>query len=434
MRLADSTTDRVPADVEALVTLAREQLGALSPQQRARGERAIRLAHRQSRESPKRRALGLAAAVTSLALAVVFYLRAEWLSRPLQYEIENAVVAAEQVVPAHGSASPVLRFSDGTEVRLGPNAAVKIRFVTEHGATLALDEGYLHADVFHSSASEWRFDAGPYVVVVTGTSFAITWDSRRDRFDLKLERGSVTVRSPTSNRPIPVRAGQWLTIHSRSNELSIRDLTAEQDGIASVQAAQADAGTRDPVEAESNHPSRGIASAKPYIDRDGARTVAGDPAQRQREWVRDFDLGKLDLIVADARRRGIENCLASVSSEDLAVLADAARYTRHIDIARQALLALRRRFGGSKKATEAAFLLAKLDAAAHDDASALKYLNAYLSESPAGRYASEALGRKMAITQATRGPDGARPIALEYLSRYPNGAYAPAARAIVGGP
>ncbi len=54
--------------------------------------------------------------------------------------------------------------------------------------------------------------------------------------------------------------------------------------------------------------------------------------------------------------------------------------------------------------------------------------NRYLGEAPNGEFASEALGRKLVAVQSVSGPQAARPIAKEYLRRFPRGGYATKAR------
>ena len=67
--------------------------------------------------------------------------------------------------------------------------------------------------------------------------------------------------------------------------------------------------------------------------------------------------GHLDRILDEAERAGLKATLERASSEDLLALADAARYRRRMDLAREALLAERRRFPDSPRALDAAFLL-----------------------------------------------------------------------------
>jgi TolA-binding protein len=163
------------------------------------------------------------------------------------------------------------------------------------------------------------------------------------------------------------------------------------------------------------------------------RPAASAPARAPRaalSWGAALAAGDFEAIVADAERDQAR-ALASRSSDDLAALADAARYRRRGDLAREALLAQRRRFPSSLRATDAAFLLGRLEEAAGGDlARAVKWYDRYLEDAPSGTYASEALGRKMVAVQKLYGTARARPTAEEYARRFPSGTYAGAARAI----
>jgi TolA-binding protein len=139
-------------------------------------------------------------------------------------------------------------------------------------------------------------------------------------------------------------------------------------------------------------------------------------------------------VVADALALGIDGVFAQSSGDELAALADAARYTHRPDIARGAFLAQRRRFPGSEHARVAAFGLGRLEDADQDPRVALGWFDTYLGEAPNGRYASEALGRKMTLVKVLDGQEAARAWADLYLRRFPSGTYAAAARAVTGVP
>ncbi|HVY36744.1 MAG TPA: hypothetical protein VHM31_02380, partial [Polyangia bacterium] len=146
--------------------------------------------------------------------------------------------------------------------------------------------------------------------------------------------------------------------------------------------------------------------------------------------------GRWDRILADVDRAGVDATLESAGSDELFVLADAARYRRRPDLARAALLAHRRRFPHGPRALDAVFLLGRVEelrdhgSAADARAQAIVWYDEYLTRAPAGPYAAEALGRKMILTNELGGPARARPIAREYLVRFPAGSYAGAARAL----
>jgi hypothetical protein len=60
-----------------------------------------------------------------------------------------------------------------------------------------------------------------------------------------------------------------------------------------------------------------------------------------------------------------------------------------------------------------------------------RWYETYLDESPYGEFAAEALAGKMQVL-ARSGAASAKPVALEYLRRYPQGVQVKAARKIAG--
>jgi hypothetical protein len=165
---------------------------------------------------------------------------------------------------------------------------------------------------------------------------------------------------------------------------------------------------------------------------------AGRPLDARRagaDWGTRLAEGQAAGIVAEARRRGLSKVLEISTSEDLAALADAARFERDEGLARRALLSQRRRFPGSGRAAEASFLLGRLDdAGGEGSAHALGWYDRYLKEAPGGAYVSEALGRKMTVLERSGRQAEATRIARDYLQRFPGGTYARAAQALVHEP
>ncbi|WP_437894375.1 FecR domain-containing protein [Sorangium sp. So ce124] len=427
MTLDEEKDPALGPEAARAVELARRSLGAMSPQQRVQG--LLRVTERTARRpgfrlSPLRAgALALAAAAAVL-LGVNVWQRGTRSDR-LSYEVEGGAVQQDGSVQADTSSRPMVRFSDGTEVQLAEMARAHIVSVDEQGARVALDRGEVHARVVHRSEAQWLFDAGPFLVTVTGTAFALSWAPEDERLDLRLENGAVIVSGPLSGKPIAVRAGQWLTLRQRTGEVLLRDLALQQGAEASPAPAPAP-----PDRAEEP-------GAAPVPDPPGTPagpTAAALSAEPRRDWAGKLAAGKLDAIVDEAQRRGLDVSLAESSNEELSVLADAARYTRRNDIARQALLAQRRRFPATQRGKEAAFLLGRLAEAQEGGAAALAWFETYLKEAPQGAYASEALGRKMVIVQRLHGDAQAEAVARAYLSRFPGGTYAQAARALARTP
>jgi TolA-binding protein len=425
MKRTDIEEPKLSEQATALVGLAQSLLGEMSLQQRARGLARVNARRSQAGDAGGMRfsrafvgavAFGVAAA---LVLAGGSYLRASR-STVLAYTVEGRPASSDTTVVAEGEKRPLVRFEDGTEVQLSGGARANVAAVTEHGARIALERGELHARVAHWAGSRWLFDAGPLVVTVTGTAFSLAWSPREERFELKLESGTVAVSGAATQEPIALHAGQSLTIRLHPREIVIRDLTSDEATPTSV-SSDSDAETLAPP------PS----AVEPVGSAAEPPAPPAPPARETRDWSAKLSAGKAEAIVAEAEGLGIESCLATATSADLAALSDAARYTRKTALAKRALLAQRQRFSGSTRAAEAAFLLGRLAEAGDGRADALSWFEKYLREAPRGAFASEALGRKMLLVGQLSGNDAATTVAREYLSRFPSGTYAPMARSLL---
>jgi hypothetical protein len=155
------------------------------------------------------------------------------------------------------------------------------------------------------------------------------------------------------------------------------------------------------------------------------------PPAVDASWGKLIAQGDFQGVLADAEQRGLGRVLETGSAADLTALADAARYVRRGDVARRTYLAARERFPRSATAREAAFFLGGL---AEDESgvasarTALEWYERYMADSPHGTYAPQALGRQMILVHKLRGAAAARPIANDYVGRFPSGPYADSAR------
>jgi hypothetical protein len=471
----------------ALAALVRSAVRPMTSSQRAAGLQAVtaRLAARG------RRRLGavVAAAIATTAVAtgavlLVVEVRdrpqvaaegaaAPHPAAPLGYRVEGGEVGTGGYVRPVGISGTTLRFSDGTELKLPAGARGRLGAVDDHGARLALEEGEASMHVVPRPDARWLLDAGPFLITVRGTTFTARWDGARERLDVRLQSGRVAVAGPLTEGQISVRAGQVLTVKVKEKEVVLREdgaaeraepsqsppaLTAPlaesgggsshrkeraggvrgQDRRGTVVAAAAPRSSSTAVEA--GGPAARRAPAPPVEiprseaaspSRSRADKPAGGRAITRRSWAAALAAGDVDGVLADAENLGLAAALAEASSNDLAALADAARYRRRDDLAHRALLAQRERFPQTARAHDAAFLLGRLEDAAPGGAgAALRWYRQYLEEAPAGAYASEALGRKMIAVERLEGARAAGAVAEEYLRRFPGGTYAGAARAI----
>ena len=442
MNLDDESQPASDPTVAKLAELAGHRLGEMSDLQHARGLHGVMAGFTRASGAPgglrSRRAwrfgAGAAAALGVAVLIVWPRLSALVVKPPLTFAMTQGELQAGGYFRSGAQVRSAIQFSDGTQVALVAGARGRIATVDARGARVTLDEGEAHVAVVPRLGARWQFDAGPFVVHVQGTEFGLAWKGDEGRLDVRLHKGSVTVTGPLSAEVIALHPGQWLTVRLAAREVFVREFdraaSAALSGDATATPAATTPATRVPglaPPAPAPAPAGGPARTRRPLHASPAQPASPDlawgPARAEGDWNRILDL---------ATQRGLDRTLAERSSEDLALLADAAYYLRRDDIAERALLAQRQRFPGSTRAKDAAFLLGRIVEAKVGGASAaLDWYDRHLEEAPNGAYASEALGRKLTVLARLHGKVAARPVAAEYLRRYPGGSYARAARAYV---
>jgi hypothetical protein len=153
-----------------------------------------------------------------------------------------------------------------------------------------------------------------------------------------------------------------------------------------------------------------------------------------RAWAAAIAGGNPARVLAEAEAHGLDKTLLEVDNTALIALADASRYSGRPEVAVRALGAERQRFPDTPAAQAAAFLLGRLADDRGEVAAGLAWYRRYLSETPNGPYAAEALGRKMLAVERISGRDAARSVAAQYVERFPNGTYMLQAHAILSHP
>lgn len=318
---------------------------------------------------------------------------------------------------APGGSGVVLVFNEGSKFVLEPGARGRVRAVTSEGARLTVEQGTGSFSITPSREHRWAVEAGPFVVNVRGTDFSVSWDPQGERFELRLRHGAVTVSGPVLGEDWVLRAGQNLTV----------DLRRAETVITEGRPADAPAELTAPASAPEVAPDTPQAPPSAALPPASAAAPSAVPAERR--WREALASGHWDRVLSEVERDGVDAALQTASSGDLLALADAARYRRRADLARAALLAHRRRFPGS---ADTSFLLGRVEELRPGGSSeAMRWYGEYLARAPSGTYAAEALGRKMILTEQSRGSSAARSVAEEYLRRFPDGSYAGAARALL---
>jgi hypothetical protein len=426
--------------LDALGRMARTHLtGNVSVHEEGEARRRFRarLANEPFAMRTRRKAqLWIGAAAMAAAAAGVFVAR-PLLRRPaLTFDVDIPVVSERDylLVPITAPSGHVA-FSDGSKLTLSPGGRGRIMALHADGAEIGIEDGRASLDVVHREGARWLVAAGPFAISVTGTAFDVRWSGADELFEVDLRSGSLTIRGPLAAAGIELAAGQKLVADLRANQLRIERIAPDPRAEASTMAGETKPGESAIVSAI----PRGGAVAASSRGLDAAprarlpRREAAD--EGKPSWTQRVSAGDFRGVLADADRRGLDGTLAQVALADLVALADAARYAGRVDVAHRALVAQRERFAGSGAARTAAFLLGRLaDTGEAQPAAAIGWYDRYLVEAPGGEFASEALGRKLVAVQRVSGAASARPIAQEYLRRFPQGPYAAKARELTLSP
>jgi hypothetical protein len=409
-----------------LIASARDHLGGVASGRENAGLMRFEQAVARRTLRADRRPLAWSLAFGAVAASIAFYaVKFHGGDAALTFNVVNGRVSDGGYVRAAASGDTEVRFSDGSNLALDPGTSTRVTDVDAHGGRVLLESGRAHVRVTHRPAAKWVIDAGPYSVQVVGTEFDVRWSGSEEVLDVHLHRGAVIVRGPLATGGLAMEAGQRLVANVKDGEIFLdASPTRPADTAAALLAEPGEAPqpTKLPAPGHQAQRSRSIAlHATPA------------PAVEEASWSKLIAQGDFRGVLADAERRGLDRTLSTGSPADLTALADAARYLRHGDLARRTYLAERDRFPRSA-GREAAFFLGGLsedESGVTATKAALEWYERYMAESPRGTYAPQALGRQMVLVHKLRGVASARPLASEYLSRFPDGPYAAPARKLL---
>jgi hypothetical protein len=354
----------------------------------------------------------------------------------ITYQVEGGTVSDTGYIRETGAGPVAVHFSEGTELQLSKGSRARLAGVDAQGARVLIENGAARVHVTPRPRARWSVDAGPYNVRVTGTAFDVAWSGGEEVLDLSLHHGSVVVTGPLAAQGLVLEAGQHLRASVKAGVIRL-----DRDGAAGTAAppsgAAEGAGETTTAEADERPPAPADVAAEPGRRRAPAPKRAPAPAVRAEPavaWPARIARGEFRAVLTEAEARGIDETLRTASVEDLAALADAARYARRTELAEQTLLSERRRYPQSVAGRDAAFFLGGLREEVPGSGpagAAIGWYDRYLTENPNGTYVAQALGRKMMLAERVGERQSARAVATEYLRRFPAGPHADRARTLL---
>jgi transmembrane sensor len=317
-----------------------------------------------------------------------------------------------------------LDFSDGSRVELTPKSRARVVELDASKSRVELAHGSLRVHVVPGGTADWRIDAGPFGVHVTGTRFVLSYVPGEDTFELSLDEGQVDLTGCVFGTGRKLTAGQRVRASCRTHALEVSYRDTHASGVEPT--------TSSVVKAPASLDAPPIVAAAPSapLRRDPSAAASPSPT-----WFSLASAGKYRDAYAVVERDGFDAECSRGTAESLLLLADVARHARAPRQAEKALLSLRRRFAGGADAALAAFTLGRLE---FDEfrsyAAAAGWFRTYLKERPRGTMAREALGRLMEASQRAGDAAGSRATAEQYLRDYPSGPHAELASRLVPAP
>ncbi len=263
-------------------------------------------------------------------------------SRPLVFSVGTASTATATASGDWISAPPnvpvPIRFSEGTEVELEPEAHARVAEVTRKGAHVLLESGAARVCVTPNRGGQWVFTAGPFQVDVKGTKFELAWSPREQLFTLKLIEGSVFVSGCALGEGHPLFAGETLSASCLSREFHIDGTSAAK--AVSVPSALATAAAPsavtaplpapvvpvlDPDESATRPvPVPGVPTRAPS-GRAGRSAGSGGAGTDGETWQSLARASRFKDAFARVNERGFDAELAHAGKDDLLLLGDVAR-------------------------------------------------------------------------------------------------------------
>ncbi len=375
---------------------------------------------------PKRRWIvaGSVAASMAAAAALVVWLAAD---RPapaavVTYEVEGRPAPDRRWIAAPPDVEVPIRFSDGAEVLLRPDSDLTVAHLRANGASVRVERGAVAIRVPRDPARprDWRVLAGPFEVRVRGTEFEVDWDTAAAHFRLEMRHGEVELRGPVVGAR-RARSGERVEVWLRDQRMEVVAASAEARAPEAVEPVShaGEPAPSEPALEPIDRARENDRASPPRRAPEAPRSESPSSPDVLEEIDAHTRAGRFDEAVAVADRTGWSQILARMSAERALRLGDAARYAGRVDRASEVYRTVRSRFPGTPPAAEAALHLGRLAAdQQRDSIGASEWLDTYLREAPNGRFAREALGRRLEIEHRMGHAPRARELAGDYLRRF----------------
>jgi hypothetical protein len=254
----------------------------------------------------------------------------------------------------------------------------------------------------------------------------VDWLPERGELQVAVDEGSVVAEGPLLGDGRVIRQGESCRVSVKNSVVYCTAPKSAPNGATGASPAAS------VPEAAGSAAARDI-NDLPLLD--ASDDEANETALKQKGPGTKTEGGMLELERAGkyaealtlAKQIGVPRLLAAGRAEELFCLSRLGRYQGNTSLSREALVRIRDRFGQTKEAALAAFLLGRQSAPAE----AARWFSTYLAEQPQGAFAREASGRLVESYHRAGRFGDAQAAARRYLSSYPAGPHAEFAKSLL---
>lgn len=382
-------------------------------------ERGLERLRRTSPSSGRafHRRLLLASMALVVAVLVVLVVR-----RPLALTIDGTPSAGETAW-LEGPTVATARFSDGSRVDAAARSRWRVQQLRADGATVQLERGELVASVESKLTSDWRFEAGPFAIQVTGTAFRAAWDPVDEVFDLAMTEGTVVLAGPVVGQARTVTAPERVRIDLRRRSLAVTNAIDPAEAPEPIATATGKSVTED-----SAIEPPGPSGSKDDDEPSPATPTPTSPVEPA--WRILAEQGHHEEALEALRKSGLVQRIESAGPGTLLEMAQVARLGGDGQLATTLLERLQQRYPDSAEAGTARFVAGKNHFDRGHDDEAIAALSGYLARGGEAAFFAEASVLLVIALDRSGRHDEARARARSFIARYPDGPHAERLRSI----
>jgi TolA-binding protein len=379
--------------------------------------------------------ISVASAIAAAAAAVFIWVRPDGLDVTVGNDGRTLPEGAWVSSPIDEELA--LAFTDGSKIDMSKNTEVRVQQLKEEGAHLLLERGEVSVSVVHQTDTDWRIDAGPYKIGVTGTRFGVRWEPENKAFSVTVQEGTIDVDGPMLADGKSLSKGDNIRVSLLSKVVEIfkkdtyERIVSSDNSDTESHPLFTDDKTETQPSPSVDTPASGKIAAWDNKRKEGTIAVR----EEVESWKPYAASGRWAEAIFAAEKTGLRGILISSSLADLMLLGDAARLAKSYDLAMQVYRSVRSRFPGTAEAQRAAFTMGRIEFEAHGRyRDAAQWFQVCVDDNARGAMTREAYGRLVEALDKSGDLKGAQKAARTYLASFKHGPHAELAKQVLSEP